>query len=52
MKTGTVLFLAAVMPFGCLLLLGMLMHRMYMAYRVRHAAFPARQPAQAISPIY
>lgn len=37
MKTGTVLLLAAILPFGSLLLAGVLMHRWYVHYRARRA---------------
>lgn len=42
MKTGTVLFLAVVMPFGSLLLVGMLLQRLHATYRLKRAVVPAR----------
>jgi hypothetical protein len=42
MKTGTVVMLAVILPFGSVLLAGMLMHRWYCAYRTRRAAVAVR----------
>ncbi len=42
MKTGTVLFVAVVVPFGSLLLAGMLLRHMLVVYRRRRYATALR----------